>query len=76
MFEGSPVEGVNVNVMGFMNVMEASKRNKIKKIIFASSSSLYNGLPLRPYKGSHQFFQRLFTRLRFSVERSSQAHII
>lgn len=76
MFEGSPVEGVNVNVMGFMNVIGASKRNKIKKIIFASSSSLYNGLPLRPSKESHQFFQRLFTRLRFSVERSSQDHII
>ena len=31
--------------------MEAAKRNKVKKVIYASSSSLYNGLP-RPYKES------------------------
>ena len=51
MFIEDPRKGVDVNVMGFMNVMEAAKRNKVKKVIYASSSSLYNGLP-RPYKES------------------------
>jgi UDP-glucose 4-epimerase len=48
MFVDDPRRGLNVNVMGFMNVMESAKRNKVKKVIYASSSSLYNGLP-RPY---------------------------
>src|ERR671910_3525628 len=49
MFVDDPRQGIEVNVMGFMNVMEAAKRNKVKKVIYASSSSLYNGLP-GPYK--------------------------
>ena len=44
MFVDDPRRGVDVNVMGFMNVMESAKRNKVKKVIYASSSSLYNGL--------------------------------
>jgi hypothetical protein len=51
LFIEDPRKGVDVTVMGFMNVMEAAKRNKVKKVIYASSSSLYNGLP-RPYKES------------------------
>jgi UDP-glucose 4-epimerase len=49
MFVDDPRKGLGVNVMGFMNVMESAKRNKVKKVIYASSSSLYNGLP-GPYK--------------------------
>src|ERR671916_2141620 len=49
MFVDDPRQGIEVNVMGFMNVMEAARRNKVKKVIYASSSSLYNGLP-GPYK--------------------------
>jgi UDP-glucose 4-epimerase len=49
MFVDDPRQGIEVNVMGFMNVMEAARRNKVKKVIYASSSSLYNGLPT-PYR--------------------------
>ena len=45
MFIEDPRKGIDVNVMGFMNIMESAKRNKVKKVIYASSSSLYNGLP-------------------------------
>ena len=51
MFVDDPRQGMDVNIMGFMNVMEAAKRNKVKKVIYASSSSLYNGLPT-PYRES------------------------
>ena len=51
MFIDDPRKGIDVNLMGFMNVMESAKRNKVKKVIYASSSSLYNGLP-GPYKES------------------------
>ena len=49
MFVDDPRLGMDVNIMGFMNIMEAAKRNNVKKVIYASSSSLYNGLPT-PYR--------------------------
>jgi UDP-glucose 4-epimerase len=51
MFLDDPRKGIDTNVMGFMNVMESAKRNKVKRVIYASSSSIYNGLPT-PYKES------------------------
>jgi UDP-glucose 4-epimerase len=51
MFLDDPRKGIATNLMGFMNVMESAKRNKVKRVIFASSSSIYNGLPT-PYKES------------------------
>jgi UDP-glucose 4-epimerase len=51
MFLDDPRKGVDTNVMGFMNIMESAKRNKVRKVIYASSSSIYNGLPT-PYRES------------------------
>jgi UDP-glucose 4-epimerase len=59
MFVDDPRRGLDVNVMGFMNVMESAKRNKIKKVIYASSSSLYNGLS-RPYHESATISPKTF----------------
>lgn len=39
-----PVEANNVNATGTLNVLNAAKKNHLKKIIFASSSSVY-GMP-------------------------------
>lgn len=51
MFLDDPRKGIDTNVMGFMNIMESAKRNKVKRVIYASSSSIYNGLPT-PYTES------------------------
>lgn len=51
MFKDDPRKGVEINTLGFMNVMESAKRNSVKKVIYASSSSIYNGLPV-PFKES------------------------
>ena len=37
-----------VNLTGTLNVLEAAKRNGVKKVIFASSSSVYGNNPLSP----------------------------
>ena len=37
-----------VNLTGTLNVLEAAKRNDVKKVIFASSSSVYGNNPLSP----------------------------
>src|ERR671914_999179 len=59
MFVDDPRQGIEVNIMGFMNVMEAAKRNNVKKVIYASSSSLYNGLPT-PYRESDNITPKTF----------------
>ena len=59
MFKNDPREGVDTNVMGFMNVMESSKRNGVKKVIYASSSSIYNGMPM-PFKESQNILTKTF----------------
>jgi UDP-glucose 4-epimerase len=59
MFLDDPRKGVDTNVMGFMNIMESAKRNKVKRVIYASSSSIYNGLPT-PYRESVNVAPRTF----------------
>jgi UDP-glucose 4-epimerase len=59
MFLEDPRRGLEINVLGFMNVMESAKRNRVKKVIYASSSSLYNGLAT-PYKESATITPRTF----------------
>jgi len=46
--EGRHKEGIDVNINGFVNVMDAALKNNVKKVIFASTSSMYSGNPL-PY---------------------------
>lgn len=64
MFKNDPREGVNINALGFMNVMESAKRNQVKKVIFASSSSMYNGLPI-PFKESQIITPKTFYEASF-----------
>lgn len=64
MFKDDPREGIEINALGFMNVMESAKRNQVKKVIFASSSSMYNGLPI-PFKESQIITPRTFYEASF-----------
>ena len=56
-----PITSNNVNVTGFLNMLEASKQNNVKRFVYAASSSTYGdseqlpkveeniGKPLSPY---------------------------
>src|SRR5215208_7654839 len=59
MFIEDPRKGIDINVMGFMNIMESARRNNVRKVIYASSSSLYNGLPT-PYRESANIIPKTF----------------
>jgi UDP-glucose 4-epimerase len=41
--QNDPVETADINVTGTANVFEASRRAKVKKLIYAESSSIYEG---------------------------------
>ncbi len=45
----NPYEYIDSNLKGFLNILEASKLNKINHLIFASSSSVYGGNKKYPY---------------------------
>jgi UDP-N-acetylglucosamine 4-epimerase len=38
------------NIMGTLNMLEASRQNKVKKFVYASSSSVYGDAPILPKK--------------------------
>ena len=48
----NPYEYIDTNVMGFLNILEGSKRNNIKHLLYASSSSVYGGNENIPFKES------------------------
>ena len=43
-----PIATNNANVVGFLNVITAARENKVKRIVYASSSSVYGDSPTLP----------------------------
>ncbi|MDR2889484.1 MAG: SDR family oxidoreductase [Lachnospiraceae bacterium] len=43
-----------INIMGTLNMMEASRQNKVKKFVYASSSSVYGDHPALPKREGHE----------------------
>lgn len=48
-----PLTTNNSNVVGFLNIINAAKDNKVKRFVYASSSSVYGDSPTLPKKESH-----------------------
>lgn len=44
MFIPDPREGVDANICGFLNILEAARRFDFRKVVYASTSSIYNVL--------------------------------
>ena len=44
-----PLNYINSNIIGFYNILELSKKYKIKKILFASSSSVYGSIKSKKF---------------------------
>ena len=58
--EEDPYAAVNVNITGTLNVLEACKRQGVKKIVGASSSSVYGDGRYLPTDEVHPFDNYLF----------------
>lgn len=48
MYEEDPVDGASVTTHGFLNVLESMRRNGVGKLVYASTSAVYEGNPV-PY---------------------------
>jgi len=49
----NPVQDANINILGALNILENCKKNKVKKIIFASSVGVYGEPKILPVKENH-----------------------
>jgi UDP-glucose 4-epimerase len=45
-----PLEANDNNINGTLNILEAAKRARVKRVIYASSSSIYGDQPRHPFK--------------------------
>ena len=59
-FEHKPVESFDTNVNGLNNVLEACRRSRVKKVMFASSSAVYGNVRRRmsekhPFKPNNMY---------------------
>jgi UDP-glucuronate 4-epimerase len=48
-----PHEYINTNIKGFLNILEASKKHRIKHLVYASTSSVYGANTNLPHKESN-----------------------
>ena len=46
----NPISYINSNILGFINILENCRNNRINNLIFASSSSVYGGNKQLPFK--------------------------
>lgn len=70
-FENHKID-LEQNLLGTINVLEAMKKNKIKKIAFASTSSVYGDASVIPTPEDHPFFP---TSLYGSAKASAETYI-
>ena len=45
----NPSAYINSNILGFFNILECCKSNKVKNLLYASSSSVYGGNTKTPF---------------------------
>jgi len=69
-----PVDTVDINISGTVNVFEAAKRANIKKVIYAESSSLYEGSNILPTPESELYPQSFYALSKFACMYFAEAY--
>lgn len=73
MYKANPLL-VGEAINGMMAIMELAKRSSTAKVVFASSSSLYNGLPTPHKETSSILVTDYYTEARLAIERIAELY--
>ena len=49
----NPYSYIDSNIIGFINILEACRKNPVRHLIYASSSSVYGGNKMAPFSTEH-----------------------
>jgi UDP-glucose 4-epimerase len=74
MYNNDPREAFDSTVRGFINVLQAAKEHSVKKVIYASSSSLYSRLPPPHREDMHIIPDSFYTVAKFTKEHLAQQY--
>jgi nucleoside-diphosphate-sugar epimerase len=72
--QDDPVETADINVTGTANVFEAARRAKIKKMIYAESSSVYEGSKLLPTPEEDEHPQTFYAASKMATKFFAEAY--
>ena len=72
--QNDPVETADINVTGTANVFEAARRAKIKKIIYAESSSVYEGSKSLPTPEEDEHPETFYAASKMATKFFAQAY--
>jgi len=61
-------------INGMVSIMELAKRSESKKVVFAASSSVYNGLPTPHCEDMEVLVTDYYTEARLAIERIAQLY--
>ena len=64
-----PRSGLNVNILGTFNLLDACVRNNVKRVVFTSSSSVYGNAVYSPIDENHPFkFRDIYAATKIAGE--------
>ena len=72
--QNNPVETADINITGTVNVFEACRINKVKKIIYAESSAMYEGSELLPTPETEVKPQSFYSISKFATMHFAEAY--
>jgi UDP-glucose 4-epimerase len=73
--QSNPIEAVDVNLTGFVNILESARINGVRSIIQASTNAIYENISTFPTK-EHDFFppSLVYPNSKYSAERFAQSY--
>lgn len=74
MHKENPAEGARVNIEGFVNVVEAAKKEEAEKVVYASTSSMYGSVSPPHREEQSPLPSNLYTASKMSREKYAQAY--
>ena len=72
--QADPVETADINVRGTVNVFEAAKNAKVKKVIYAESSALYEGAFTYPTPESEEMPESFYAVSKMACKYFAEAY--